>query len=184
MLIRSSCILAVIEAHARDELGIDTDDMANPWLACITSAISFSIGAAIPLLSSSFIKDHVIRYLPDSVHPWLDLAVCMMLNNCNLRLCLKFRPGWCQLRSDHAILPLSLTQLLCSFCCRLIVVLVASTVALAVFGAIGAILGGANPFGGAIRVVIGGTLITSPCLLCVHIPPDWDETKVCRKLRM
>lgn len=51
----------MIEAHARDELGIDTDDMANPWLACITSAISFSIGAAIPLLSSAFISDHVTR---------------------------------------------------------------------------------------------------------------------------
>lgn len=91
----------VIEAHARDELGIDTEDMANPWLACITSAISFSIGAAIPLLSSSFIKDAVIR---------------------------------------------------------LIVVLMASTIGLAIFGAVGAVLGGANPFRGALRVVIGGVL--------------------------
>ena len=57
----SDCGAAVIEAHARDELGIDTDDMANPWLACITSAISFSIGAAIPLLSSAFISDHFTR---------------------------------------------------------------------------------------------------------------------------
>lgn len=91
----------VIQAHARDELGIDTEDLANPWLACITSAISFSIGAAIPLLSSSFIEDHVIR---------------------------------------------------------LIVVLVASTIALAVFGTVGAVLGGASALRGAVRVVIGGVL--------------------------
>lgn len=91
----------VIEAHARDELGIDFDDLANPWLACITSAISFSIGAAIPLLSSAFISDHMTR---------------------------------------------------------LIVVLSSSTAALAAFGAIGAVLGGASVLRGAVRVVIGGFL--------------------------
>lgn len=41
---------------------------------------------------------------------------------------------------------------------RLAVVLSASTVALAIFGAIGAALGGASMLGGAIRVVIGGTV--------------------------
>jgi VIT1/CCC1 family predicted Fe2+/Mn2+ transporter len=91
----------VLTAHARDELGIDPDDLANPLQASVASAISFSIGAGIPLLSAAFIKDHVTR---------------------------------------------------------LAVVLAASTVALAVFGAVGAALGGASTIRGAIRVVIGGVI--------------------------
>lgn len=37
-------------AHAREELGIDTEDLTNPWLAAISSAIAFTIGALLPLL--------------------------------------------------------------------------------------------------------------------------------------
>ena len=33
------------------ELGIDPDDLTNPWSAATASAISFTIGAAIPLLT-------------------------------------------------------------------------------------------------------------------------------------
>ncbi|WP_197494356.1 VIT1/CCC1 transporter family protein, partial [Rhodococcus sp. EPR-134] len=32
-------------------LGIDPDDLTNPWHAAISSAISFTIGAAIPLVA-------------------------------------------------------------------------------------------------------------------------------------
>ena len=49
---------------------------------------------------------------------------------------------------------------------RLIVVLAASTVSLAIFGAIGAVLGGASMLRGAIRVVIGGTV---PHACCSHL---------------
>ena len=35
----------VIRAHARDELGIDLDDMSNPWKAAAASAVAFVIGA-------------------------------------------------------------------------------------------------------------------------------------------
>lgn len=42
--------------------------------------------------------------------------------------------------------------------CRLYVVLAASTLGLAIFGAIGAALGGASMLRGSIRVVIGGVL--------------------------
>lgn len=95
----------VLEAHARDELGIDPDDLANPVQASLASAIAFSIGAAIPLLAA--IIAHAIS-------------------------------------PDHLI--------------RLAAVLGASTVALAVFGAIGAALGGASMLRGSIRVIIGGVL--------------------------
>jgi vacuolar iron transporter family protein len=37
-------------AHARDELGLDDQRLANPWQAAIVSAISFSIGAIVPVV--------------------------------------------------------------------------------------------------------------------------------------
>lgn len=38
-----------LDAHAREELGIDPDDLARPVEAAVTSAISFSLGAVIPI---------------------------------------------------------------------------------------------------------------------------------------
>ncbi len=40
-----------LEAHARDELGLDQERMALPFQAAWTSALSFSAGAALPLLA-------------------------------------------------------------------------------------------------------------------------------------
>ena len=39
--------------HARDELGIDTEGLSNPLQAAWASALSFSIGASVPLLTIS-----------------------------------------------------------------------------------------------------------------------------------
>ncbi|EIE20116.1 DUF125-domain-containing protein, partial [Coccomyxa subellipsoidea C-169] len=47
----------VIRAHARDELGIDIDDMTNPYQAAASSALAFCIGAGLPLLAAAFIED-------------------------------------------------------------------------------------------------------------------------------
>jgi vacuolar iron transporter family protein len=41
-------------AHARDELHIDPENLAQPVQAAIVSAISFAVGAAIPLLVMAF----------------------------------------------------------------------------------------------------------------------------------
>jgi len=38
-------------AHAEVELGIDPDELTNPWQAAISSALSFTIGALLPLLA-------------------------------------------------------------------------------------------------------------------------------------
>ena len=35
----------VIRAHARDELGIDMDELSNPWSAAGASAVAFVFGA-------------------------------------------------------------------------------------------------------------------------------------------
>lgn len=39
-------------AHLRDELGIDQEDLANPVEAAAASAVSFSIGAIVPILGA------------------------------------------------------------------------------------------------------------------------------------
>ena len=40
-----------LQAHARDELGLDETRLARPLQAAWTSAVSFSLGAALPLLA-------------------------------------------------------------------------------------------------------------------------------------
>lgn len=91
----------VIRAHARDELGIDMDELANPLQACVTSALAFSMGAGMPLLAGAFITDHLTR---------------------------------------------------------IYVVIATSTAALLLFGSMGAWLGGARLWKGALRVLVGGWL--------------------------
>jgi len=41
-------------AHARDELGINETSRARPIQAALASAASFAVGAAMPLLVTSF----------------------------------------------------------------------------------------------------------------------------------
>lgn len=38
-----------LAVHAREELMLDPEDLARPWQAAVTSAISFAVGAALPL---------------------------------------------------------------------------------------------------------------------------------------
>src|SRR5690606_1522188 len=38
-----------LQAHARDELGLDPDELAQPLEAAVTSAVAFSLGALVPL---------------------------------------------------------------------------------------------------------------------------------------
>jgi VIT1/CCC1 family predicted Fe2+/Mn2+ transporter len=40
-----------LTAHAEAELGIDPDDLSNPWQAAMSSAFSFTVGALIPLIA-------------------------------------------------------------------------------------------------------------------------------------
>ncbi len=39
-----------LASHARDELGLDPEDLARPVQAAVTSALSFSLGAIVPIL--------------------------------------------------------------------------------------------------------------------------------------
>jgi VIT1/CCC1 family predicted Fe2+/Mn2+ transporter len=38
-------------AHVDAELGIDPDDLANPWHAAVASAVAFTLGSVLPLLA-------------------------------------------------------------------------------------------------------------------------------------
>lgn len=42
-----------LDAHAEAELGIDPDELNNPWQAAFASLVSFTVGAALPLLSAT-----------------------------------------------------------------------------------------------------------------------------------
>ncbi|PRY58309.1 VIT1/CCC1 transporter family protein [Glycomyces artemisiae] len=51
-----------LRAHAAVEFGLDPDDLTNPWHAALSSFISFTCGALLPLLA--------ITLLPDGVRVW------------------------------------------------------------------------------------------------------------------
>jgi VIT1/CCC1 family predicted Fe2+/Mn2+ transporter len=40
-----------IVAHAEVELGFDPSELTNPWQAALSSALSFSVGALLPLIA-------------------------------------------------------------------------------------------------------------------------------------
>ena len=46
-----------VAAHARDELGIDHEALAQPVQAAVASAVAFSFGAAIPIVAALFSSD-------------------------------------------------------------------------------------------------------------------------------
>lgn len=51
-----------VAAHARDELGIDHESLANPIQAALASAVSFSIGALVPILATVLSSDAASKW--------------------------------------------------------------------------------------------------------------------------
>ena len=51
-----------LKAHARDELGVTDALSAKPVQAALTSAVSFAIGATVPLLVSWLSPEHALVY--------------------------------------------------------------------------------------------------------------------------
>ncbi|MHA6670303.1 VIT1/CCC1 transporter family protein [Homoserinimonas sp. A447] len=56
-----------LAAHAEIELGIDPDQFTNPWHAAVSSAASFAVGAALPLLAITLSPPAVRVYLTFTV---------------------------------------------------------------------------------------------------------------------
>jgi vacuolar iron transporter family protein len=100
-----------VNAHARDELGIDHEALANPTQAALTSAIAFSSGSLVPIAAAVLVKNG-------------ESALAIVL---------------------------------------------ASLVALAVSGAVGARLGGGNKLRAAARVFVGGGLAMAVTSLIGHL---------------
>jgi VIT1/CCC1 family predicted Fe2+/Mn2+ transporter len=48
-----------LETHARDELGINPDELGSARLAALSSFVAFSVGAAIPLIPLLFLTGRV-----------------------------------------------------------------------------------------------------------------------------
>jgi vacuolar iron transporter family protein len=63
----------VIRAHARDELGIDLDDLSNPLQASVVSAGAFICGAAIPLITAIIFKNFHLKVLAVAIASMLGL---------------------------------------------------------------------------------------------------------------
>ncbi len=49
----------LLAVHAREELGIDPDDLARPVQAAVVSALSFAVGAALPLAAIALVPGGV-----------------------------------------------------------------------------------------------------------------------------
>ena len=135
--------------------------------ASVASAISFSIGAAIPLLSAAFPQGPHDQVGPAAGHfKKLAHALCKTWpceQLCGLST-FGLPPMWPATlpgpgtehqkvfnAQDTALKTLQTRH-------RLYVVLAASTLGLAIFGAVGAALGGASMLRGSTRVVLGGVL--------------------------
>jgi len=53
----------VIAAHARDELGIDLEELSSPLKAAVASGFAFLVGAGLPLLAGSFLHSYIKRLI-------------------------------------------------------------------------------------------------------------------------
>jgi vacuolar iron transporter family protein len=49
-----------VAVHAREELGVDPDDLASPMLAAVSSFLAFALGALVPLLPYLFGSDSLV----------------------------------------------------------------------------------------------------------------------------
>ncbi|TXJ06805.1 MAG: VIT family protein [Acinetobacter sp.] len=51
-----------LEAHARDEIGINKQTAAQPVLAALSSAVAFSLGSILPMLAIVLIPEHQLEW--------------------------------------------------------------------------------------------------------------------------
>lgn len=63
-----------LQTHAREEIGIDPSAIPSPYPAAVSSLISFSVGAAVPLLPWFF-----LRGLPAVASSICGVAVCSVV---------------------------------------------------------------------------------------------------------
>ena len=106
-----------LAAHARDELHIDPENLANPIQAAVVSLVSFALGAGIPLV--------VIVLSPSEARLWATLAASLAT--------LGMLGAWSARLSGAPIVRV------------LVRVLVGGALAMGITSGIGALVGGALP---------------------------------------
>ncbi|KAK2075655.1 hypothetical protein QBZ16_001763 [Prototheca wickerhamii] len=72
----------VVRTHARDELGIDVDELAQPFQAALISVLCFTAGGGLPLLSACFIADPRIRLYSIAIATTIGLILFGTLGAC------------------------------------------------------------------------------------------------------
>jgi VIT1/CCC1 family predicted Fe2+/Mn2+ transporter len=68
-----------LEAHSREELGVNPGETGRPWTAAISSFISFSVGAAVPLFPWLFASGTVAVGLSIALSAAMALGVGAVL---------------------------------------------------------------------------------------------------------
>lgn len=86
-----------LPAHLRLELGLDSKDLVNPWAAAGSSALSFTLGAALPmlavLLSTGAAQGLVVTVVTLVALAFTGCASAKMAGTSMLRSCLRLCIG-------------------------------------------------------------------------------------------
>jgi VIT1/CCC1 family predicted Fe2+/Mn2+ transporter len=82
-----------LETHAREELGLDPDELGSPWGAAISSFVTFSVGAAVPLLPFVFGSGNAAVIVAICA-----AAVCLAAVGASMSLVTGRRPLWSGVR--------------------------------------------------------------------------------------
>jgi len=59
-----------VEKELEKEIGIDSEDISNPWSAAIASASAFTLGAAIPLIA--------VAFSPEGIRLWVTIGAVLI----------------------------------------------------------------------------------------------------------
>jgi VIT1/CCC1 family predicted Fe2+/Mn2+ transporter len=83
-----------LDTLAREELGINPDDLVSPWGAAISSFVSFTLGALIPLLPFLFSHSHYNLFISIGL-----TMVSLFIIGASLSLFTQRNPWWSGIRT-------------------------------------------------------------------------------------
>jgi VIT1/CCC1 family predicted Fe2+/Mn2+ transporter len=83
-----------LDTLAREELGINPDDLVSPWGAAISSFVSFTLGALIPLLPFLFSHSHYNLFISIGL-----TAASLFVIGASLSLFTQRNPWWSGIRT-------------------------------------------------------------------------------------
>ncbi|MFN8126160.1 MAG: VIT family protein [Candidatus Nanopelagicales bacterium] len=69
-----------LSAHTREELGIEPGEFTNPWAAALSSMVSFTLGALLPLIAILLTPESMVRVVVTIVAMIVALSVTGFLS--------------------------------------------------------------------------------------------------------